>query len=278
MLKIKNFLQNIIGSFQTVTKKVSKKTYKNSFVVTTGAVIVAVISLSSNSFDGAGKNNVTAFESMYSQESSFEEEDDSEAKVLTVLEPLELQNETQESSILSSAQRRPREDVQLLGQESNEKHNEEINDEENDVEETIYVIEDEEDVEDKLVQISSKDYEALLRIVEAEATSEDLKGKILVANVVLNRVESNRFPNNIYDVVHDSNGGVQFSPISDGRYYSVTVTESTEEAVRKALNGEDYSQGAMYFVARAMASPRAVSWFDNNLTRVLQHGAHEFFI
>ncbi len=39
-------------------------------------------------------------------------------------------------------------------------------------------------------ELSSRDYETLLKIVEAEAGTEDQKGKILVANVVLNRVDA----------------------------------------------------------------------------------------
>ena len=41
-------------------------------------------------------------------------------------------------------------------------------------------------------EISDEDYQTLLRIVEAEAGCEDENGKLLVANVVLNRVESSR--------------------------------------------------------------------------------------
>lgn len=44
------------------------------------------------------------------------------------------------------------------------------------------------------LSISSADYQVLLKIVEAEAGSEDLNGRILVANVVLNRVKSELFP------------------------------------------------------------------------------------
>lgn len=51
------------------------------------------------------------------------------------------------------------------------------------------------------------DYTALVRIVEAEATGEDLIGKVLIANVVMNRVDSKRFPNSIYDVVHQKLDG-----------------------------------------------------------------------
>lgn len=122
------------------------------------------------------------------------------------------------------------------------------------------------------------DYIALVNIVEAEATGEDIIGKILVANVVLNRVKSERFPDSIYDVVYQKiNGKAQFSPIDDGRMGSLPISESTYEAVERALKGEDYSKGALFFVARSIASENAVSWFDENLKKVTEHGVHEFF-
>jgi len=122
------------------------------------------------------------------------------------------------------------------------------------------------------------DYEILCRIVEAEAGGEDLNGRILVANVVLNRVKSKSFPNTVAGVVFQKNSGTfQFSPVRDGRYQRVKVTAETEEAVQRALLGEDYSQGALYFVARKAASPGKVQWFDKHLTRLFQYGGHEFF-
>ncbi len=126
--------------------------------------------------------------------------------------------------------------------------------------------------------LSAADYTALIRIVEAEATDEDLKGKILVANVVLNRVEVDGFPDTIYDVVTQKlNGRAQFSPIDDGRYYTVSITSSTEQAVEEALKGIDYSDGALFFVAKSLASKNASSWFDRNLEFVLNHGVHSFY-
>lgn len=125
---------------------------------------------------------------------------------------------------------------------------------------------------------SEEDYNALINIVEAEATGEDIKGKIMVANVVLNRVKSDRFPNSIYEVVYQqSNGRAQFSPISDGRMGTLPLTDETYEAVERALQGEDYSNGALFFVARALSSEKAVSWFDNSLAKVAAHGVHEFY-
>ena len=126
--------------------------------------------------------------------------------------------------------------------------------------------------------ITDEDKEVLLRIVEAEATCEDIKGRMLVANVILNRVVSERFPDSITEVVFQNNGVTyQFAPIKDGRFWSVTVSEETREAVERVLTGEDYSQGAMYFAARRMANQKAMRWFDTSLKYLFRHGVHEFF-
>ncbi|MCB6759237.1 cell wall hydrolase, partial [Phocaeicola vulgatus] len=62
-------------------------------------------------------------------------------------------------------------------------------------------------------KISTREKAILTRIVEAEATDKDMKSKILVANVILNRVRSKEFPNTIEQVVFQrTNGSVQFSP------------------------------------------------------------------
>lgn len=120
--------------------------------------------------------------------------------------------------------------------------------------------------------------EVLQRIVEAEAGGEDLEGRTLVANVVLNRVISKRFPNTVREVVFAHGGSTyQFSPVSNGSYYSVHVSEGTKKAVRAALDGKDTSQGALYFMERALADSGNVSWFDRCLTKLFRHGCHEFY-
>lgn len=128
------------------------------------------------------------------------------------------------------------------------------------------------------ISLSSKEIEILQRIVEAEATGEDIKGKILVANVIINRVNDSAFPDSVEKVVFQKTGGTyQFSPISDKRYYSVSISDETKEAVQRVLQGEDYSQGALYFSARKRASASNMRWFDNNLKWLFQYGNHEFF-
>ncbi len=131
---------------------------------------------------------------------------------------------------------------------------------------------------DYIMDITNEDYENLLRIVEAEAGGEDRKGKVLVANVILNRVMDEQFPDTITEVIFQQEGGVcQFSPIRDGRFYSVKVSDETVEAVNAALYGEDQSDGALYFMARAYADKEKAAWFDRNLTKLFTYGGHEFF-
>ena len=123
-----------------------------------------------------------------------------------------------------------------------------------------------------------EELEVLLRIVEAEAGTEDEEGKLLVANVVLNRLTDDQFPDTIAGVVFQKENGIaQFSPIVDGAYYQVEISDETINAVERALLGEDISQGALYFAARKYADNTKMKWFDENLNYLFVHGGHEFF-
>lgn len=125
---------------------------------------------------------------------------------------------------------------------------------------------------------STTDRQILERIVEAEAGGENRKGKILVANVILNRVRHKEFPNTIKGVVFAHKGSrYQFSPIADGRYYKVHVSGDTKKAVSQALQGVDGSKGALYFMERRAADSSNVTWFDTALTKLFRYGCHEFY-
>ncbi len=127
-------------------------------------------------------------------------------------------------------------------------------------------------------QLSQEDYEALLKIVQAEAGNEDEEGKMLVAGVVLNRVESSKFPDTVVEVVLQQEDGVyQFSPVANGAYGCARVTQETIDAVERVLMGENITQGALYFASRKYADPEKMKWFDSSLTRLFEHGGHEFY-
>ena len=122
--------------------------------------------------------------------------------------------------------------------------------------------------------LEDQEYQVLLKIVEAEAGCEDTEGRMLVANVVMNRVRNGYFPNTVTEVVYQrQDGTAQFSPVSDGRIVTVNVSQGTIDAVARVMNGEDISQGALFF--RSVRSRSG--WFDQKLSRVLEHGNHIFY-
>lgn len=126
----------------------------------------------------------------------------------------------------------------------------------------------------RVVPCSDEDYINLLHIVEAEATGGDVMSKMIVADVIINRVRDYRFPNTITEVILQGNGD-QFSPVRDGRFYSVPVTAGTVEAVERALLGEDYSYNALFFAS--VASVNAGGWHAKRLTRLFEYGGHVYF-
>ena len=122
--------------------------------------------------------------------------------------------------------------------------------------------------------LEDQEYQVLLKIVEAEAGCEDTEGRMLVANVVMTRVRNGNFPNTVTEVVYQrQDGTAQFSPVSDGRIDTVNVSQGTIDAVARVMNGEDISQGALFF--RSVRSRSG--WFDQKLSRVLEHGNHIFY-
>lgn len=130
-----------------------------------------------------------------------------------------------------------------------------------------------------IINVTQQDIDVLMKIVEAEAGCEDRKGKLLVANVVINRVKNKSFPNSVKEVVYQKNEKVtQFSPVSNGRINKVCISEETKEVVYSALRGEDASKGALFFMSRKYADPSNIEWFDNNLKFLFSHGGHDFYV
>lgn len=120
---------------------------------------------------------------------------------------------------------------------------------------------------------SDDDLYWLSRIISAESRGEPLEGQIAVGNVVLNRVESEEFPDAIPDVIFDQKDGVQFEPVENGTVYADPAENSVEAAMR-VLNGEEALEGAMFFYAPAL-SPG--TWINENRTYLTTIGCHRFY-
>lgn len=96
--------------------------------------------------------------------------------------------------------------------------------------------------------INQEDLELLAKLIFTEARGESLQGQIAVAAVIMNRVKSNQFPNNIRDVIFErSHGHFQFTPAGNGDIHRATPNATNLEAARRALNGEDPTNGSLFF-------------------------------
>lgn len=90
---------------------------------------------------------------------------------------------------------------------------------------------------------SSDEIKILASIINAEASGESYRGKVAVGAVVINRVYHPSFPNTIKEVVYQSG---QFTPVENGMIDKKPDSDSLKAAY-EAVEGEDPSQGSLYF-------------------------------
>ena len=90
--------------------------------------------------------------------------------------------------------------------------------------------------------------ELLAAVVEAEAGNQDLTGKRLVVDVVLNRVDSPLFPDNIVDVLEQE---LQFTTMHNGAVEEAGwhMQEDDYKAVMMEISGERLDYDIYFFTA-----------------------------
>ncbi|MEQ6389815.1 cell wall hydrolase [Bacillaceae bacterium S4-13-58] len=95
--------------------------------------------------------------------------------------------------------------------------------------------------------VSAWERDLLARLVHAEAKGEPYAGKVAVATVVLNRVDSSLFPDTISGVINEkAYGYYAFSPVQNGTIKSAADTEA-KHAVSEALAFRGQGSGSLYF-------------------------------
>lgn len=113
----------------------------------------------------------------------------------------------------------------------------------------------------------------LSRIISAESRGEPLLGQIAVGCVVLNRTRSASFPNTIWGVIFDREGGVQFAPVSNGSIYAEPYAASVI-AAKICLEGYSVSADVLFFYEPTAATS---SWIENSRPYLFTIGHHRFF-
>ncbi|MDF1510504.1 cell wall hydrolase [Robertmurraya sp. DFI.2.37] len=116
--------------------------------------------------------------------------------------------------------------------------------------------------------VTSSEKDLLARLVEAEAKGEPYAGKVAVATVVLNRVDSSLFPNTVNGVVYQSS---QFTPVSNGQINKAASADSMK-AVNEALAFRGQGSGSLYFYNPAKTTN---TWLRSKATTI-KIGNHVF--
>lgn len=95
--------------------------------------------------------------------------------------------------------------------------------------------------------ISAADKQLLARLVSAEAKGEPYAGKVAVATVVLNRLDSKDFPNTMKDVIYQKvSGHYAFTPVQNGAINQPADKDSIK-AVEEAIAFRGQGKGSIYF-------------------------------
>ena len=117
----------------------------------------------------------------------------------------------------------------------------------------------------------------LAKIAMAESEGESTEGKAMVIKVILNRVESEDFPDTIQEVIFQNNNGTyQFSPLEPGgRWWTIEPDEDCYAAVNMIMVDKwDESQGALYFESIRNGKN---TWHSRNLEYIKTIGNHNFY-
>lgn len=113
------------------------------------------------------------------------------------------------------------------------------------------------------------EYNLLAKLVQVESGYEGYEGQLAVANVILNRVKSSKFPDSIKEVIYS---GKQFPPAHNGLLDRSKPNASVLKATKDALNGKNNVEDAVYFFNPKYS--KGSYW--SSLTVVTTIGNHRF--
>lgn len=113
---------------------------------------------------------------------------------------------------------------------------------------------------------SAADLRLLAQTVHAEARGEPYVGQVAVAAVILNRIDSELFPNTISGIVFQP---LAFEAVADGQIW-LEPNDSARKAVRDAINGWDPSGGATYYFNPVTATSKWI-WSRPQIKKIGKH-------
>ncbi|MCH1626722.1 cell wall hydrolase [Ferdinandcohnia quinoae] len=118
-------------------------------------------------------------------------------------------------------------------------------------------------------KFTDEEIDLLARIVRAEAQTEPFEGKVAVAAVVLNRLESPQFPDTIREVIYQRK---QFQPVANGQVNKPADEESIKAVYAALTDMRNIAEDSLFFYNPDIATSR---WLDSRETTVVI-GQHVF--
>lgn len=113
------------------------------------------------------------------------------------------------------------------------------------------------------VTMSEEDIELIALVTMAEAEGECEEGKRLVIDTILNRVDHERFPNTVSDVIYQPG---QFTSMHNGRVDRCYVDEDICQLVREELNSRTNTDAIFFHAGK----------YSNYGSPLIQVGDHYF--
>lgn len=123
---------------------------------------------------------------------------------------------------------------------------------------------------------TDEEVEQLMWVVSAEVGADYLsdESRILVTNVILNRLKDPRFPKTITEILNQKG---QFSTISNYTTHEIPVSDNTRQCVKRALDGEDLSNGSLYYYEPSYVKSKKITrWFEQ-MDFVLECDGQRYF-
>jgi len=118
----------------------------------------------------------------------------------------------------------------------------------------------------KKYTLSESEMEIMAKIIYSEARGESYKGQVAVGAVVMNRIQSDEFPDTIQGVVFQKNA---FTAVSDGQY-GMKPNRTAYRAALDAVRGWDPTRNSHYYYNPKTATDKWI-WTRTPTIKIGRH-------
>lgn len=111
------------------------------------------------------------------------------------------------------------------------------------------------------IDVTTEEIKMIQSVVMHEVGYCSKESQLAVTNVIINRVVSDLFPDDVYDILHAEN---QFKAIHNYYDNELPVTDDVKLSVIEALRGKDNTDGATYYYSiKYIKNTQTRDWFES---------------